>query len=90
MQNSNLTERMLKEFGPLMGGEELRRALGYRTGPAFSRAVRLNAVGLLVFEIPNRRGKFALTIDVATWLAAQRAHAIEGNVSLNSNRNSNN
>lgn len=72
MQTYDLTERMLKEFGPLMGGEELRRALGYRTAPAFARAVRMNAVGIPVFEIPNRRGKFALTVDVATWLAALR------------------
>lgn len=63
---------MLKEFGPLMGGEELRRALGYRTWAAFARAVRVNAVGIPVFEIPSRRGRFALTTDVAQWLVTMR------------------
>jgi len=61
MQKSELKETMLKEFGHLMGGEDLRRALGYRTWSAFARATRINALGLAVFEIPGLRGKFALT-----------------------------
>lgn len=72
MHTGNLAETMLKEFGPLMGGEELRRALGYRTWAAFARAVRTDTIGIPVFEIPKRRGRFALTIDVATWLIALR------------------
>lgn len=73
VQNKNLTESMLKEFGPLMGGEDLRRALGYRTWAAFARAVRTATIGIPVFEIPHRRGRFALTIDVARWLDQLRA-----------------
>lgn len=72
MHTANLAETMLKEFGPLMGGEELRRALGYRTGAAFARAVRMGTIGIPVFEIPKRRGRFALTNDVAKWLIALR------------------
>lgn len=72
MQTGDLAEAMLREFGPLMGGEELRRALGYRTWAAFARAVRTNAAGIPVFEIPNRRGRFALTTDVAQWLISLR------------------
>lgn len=76
MQKENLTETMLKEFGPLMGGENLRRALGYRTWAAFARAVRTVTVGIPVFEIPHRRGRFALTTDVARWLDQLRANSI--------------
>lgn len=72
MPGNDLKESLLKEFGPLMGGEDLRRALGYRTAPAFARAVRMNAVGVQVFEIPGRRGKFAMTSDVAAWLTSLR------------------
>lgn len=79
MQKPELAEAMLKEFGPLMGGEYLRRALGYRTWSAFARAVRLNTLGVTAFEIPGRRGKFALTVDVATWLAECRANAEKQN-----------
>ncbi|MEZ5616439.1 MAG: hypothetical protein C3F19_11425 [Rhodocyclales bacterium] len=72
MQTNDLAEKMLKEFGPLMGGEDLRRALGYRTSAALARAARMGAVGVAVFDIPNRRGKFALTVDVAAWLTSLR------------------
>jgi len=72
------TEKMLKEFGPLMGGEDLRRALGYRSAPAFARAARLNVLGIAVFEIPGRRGKFAMTEDVATWLKGLRQQSAAG------------
>lgn len=64
---------MLREYGPLMGGEDLRRALGYRTWSAFARAVRAEALLVKVFEIPGRRGRFALTQDVADWLAQLHA-----------------
>ena len=32
----------------------------------------MGAVGVAVFDIPNRRGKFALTVDVAAWLTSLR------------------
>lgn len=60
------------KYGPLMGGEDLRRALGYRTWSAFSRAVRTGVLEVTVFEIPGRRGKFALTPEVADWLSRLR------------------
>ncbi len=77
MPDDDLTKKMLKEFGPLMGGEDLRRALGYRTAPAFARAVRLQTLGVHVFEIPGRRGRFALTADVAAWLAILRQQPLD-------------
>lgn len=73
MQDQDLKDTLLKKYGPLMGGEDLRRALGYRTWSAFARAARLDGLGVKVFELPGRRGKFALTIDVATWLVAMRS-----------------
>lgn len=71
---SQLQDVMLKEYGPLMGGEDLRRALGYRTWSAFSRAIRSGIAGVDVFEIPGRRGKFALTSEVAAWLGQLRGN----------------
>lgn len=59
---------MLKQYGPLIGGVDLRRALGYRSASAFNRAVRLNALGVNVFSVPGRRGRFALTTEVGGWL----------------------
>lgn len=72
MKKLELIETMLKEFGPLMGGEDLRSALGYRTWSAFARANRIAALGIAIFEIPGRRGKFALTVEVGDWLMKMR------------------
>lgn len=63
------TEDLLRQYGPLIGGADLRLVLGFRSAAAFQRAVRNNAVNVRVFTIPGRRGKFALTADVAAWLA---------------------
>ena len=59
---------LIKTYGPLMGGEDLWLALGFKTGPAFRHAIREHSVPLNIFEIPGRRGKFALTEDVEKWL----------------------
>lgn len=59
---------MLKQFGPLMGGDELHKALGFSNSAAFGQALRQGRVSISVFEIAGRRGKFALTEDVANWV----------------------
>lgn len=73
VNTDTLRSALAKEYGPMMGGEDLRRALGFKTAASFARAVREKTLGLPVFNIAGRRGKFALTSDVATWLAALRS-----------------
>jgi len=73
---STVTESVLRRelhelSGPLLGGEELRRALGFRSAASFERAVRLRTLALKIFTLESRRGRFALTADVAAWLFAQ-------------------
>ncbi len=63
-------EVMNKHYGPLMGGAELRHALGFKSSSAFTRARRLKRLGVDVFKIDGRRGYFALTADVAGWIDA--------------------
>ena len=58
--------------GPMMTGEPLRLSLGYPSKDAFRQAIARKTVPIPVFGIPKRRGKFALTKDVAAWIAAQR------------------
>lgn len=62
---------LLRLHGPLMGGAELRRALGYPSANAFRQAVARKTVPVKVFSIEHRRGKFALSKDVAAWLASR-------------------
>jgi hypothetical protein len=67
-----LEQNLLKAYGPLMAGESLFNALGYRSADALRQAVSRRTAPVPVFPIKKRKGKFALTKDVAYWLAKQR------------------
>lgn len=73
MQLIAVLERDLLElYGPLITGENLIKALGYRSKAAFRQSVVRKTVPVQLFEIENRRGKYALTKDVACYLAERR------------------
>ncbi|MCW5648259.1 MAG: hypothetical protein KIS62_00790 [Ramlibacter sp.] len=67
-----LEVELLREYGPMLGGADLARALGYPSSRAFQQALLRRSVEVAVFAIEKRRGKFALTRDVAQWLASVR------------------
>lgn len=69
---SELKKDLMDLHGPMIYGKALYKALGYGSGDAFRQAVSRKSVPVPVFPIENRRGKFALTKDVALWLARQR------------------
>jgi hypothetical protein len=71
-----LEHELSSRHGPMMTGEHLRIALGYPSKEAFRQAVARKTTPIPIFGIEKRRGKFALTKDVAAWLAAQRARAV--------------
>ena len=58
-----------ERHGPVMGGAVLYQALGLPSASALRQAVTRRQVHVRLFEMPNRRGRFALTKDVARWLA---------------------
>lgn len=64
-------QELFEWYGPLIGGKDLQKVLGYRTGDAYRQAVFRNTIPIKTFEIENRRGRFALTADVAQWLTQQ-------------------
>lgn len=70
-----LERELAQQHGPMMTGEALRLALGYSSKDAFRQAIARKTVPIPVFGIEKRRGKFALTKDVAAWIAAQRERA---------------
>jgi hypothetical protein len=70
-----IEETLLQRHGLILGGSELARVLGYPTLRAFQQATLRRVVGVPVFTIENRRGRFALASDVAEWLAKQRSRA---------------
>ena len=68
-----MRESMLRLHGPLLGGQALTAALGHRTAASLRQARRRGQVAVPLFTVPNRRGWFALTLDVADWLADMRS-----------------
>lgn len=66
---NSLESDLNKKYGPLIGGKDLVLTLGFKTAPAFRRAEKMGLLGVKVFSIAGRRGKFAYTKDVATWIA---------------------
>lgn len=72
-----LEDELTRQYGPMMTGEPLRLALGYPSKEALRQAFVRKTMPVPVFTIEQRRGKFALTKDVAWWLAALRSRALE-------------
>ncbi len=70
-----LNDDFLRQFGPILSSEVLIKVLGYRSAGAYRQAIARDTVPVALFQIPNRRGRFALARDVANWLSRQRHHA---------------
>ncbi len=66
--SGKLIDDLARRYGPMIGGTDLFHVLGYRNGQAFRQAVRQGRLGIHVFNLPARQGKFALTADVAAWI----------------------
>jgi len=68
-------EKQILEFyqAPVLTGTDLQKALGYRSINSLRQSILRNQFPIRVFSMPNRRGKFALVKDIASYLAA---HAI--------------
>ncbi|OZB58784.1 MAG: hypothetical protein B7X31_13230 [Thiomonas sp. 13-66-29] len=71
-----LESDLLRRYGPLIGHDDLRQALGYPTMDAFRQALSRRQLPVPVFAMPHRRGKYALAKDVAHWLARLRHASI--------------
>jgi hypothetical protein len=60
--------KLSDQYGPLIGGPDLIKVLGFRSNASFRRTEKLGKLGVSTFEIEGRKGKFALTRDVEEWL----------------------
>lgn len=73
----DLHRSLIEVYGPLLSDALLWRALGFKTWAGFDKAVRRGKVGVRVLTLPGRRGRYALTRDVASWLWEVRATEAE-------------
>ena len=72
-----LEKDMLSLYGPTLFGKNLVTVLGFKTADAFRQSLNRQNLPVSVFSIEKRRGKYALTKDVALWLAKQRINNTE-------------
>jgi hypothetical protein len=69
---NKLEQELMDRYGLMVGGQDLRIVLGYNTASAFNLAFKLGDISLPIFNIEKRRGKFALSTDIAHWIASQK------------------
>lgn len=67
-----LKTEMEQTHGPLLGGLRLANALGHASVAGLRQARYRGQVAVTLFTLPHRRGFYALTRDVAHWLAQAR------------------
>lgn len=60
---------LLMHGSPLITGEDLQKAMGFRSVDALRQAIVRKTIPVKVFSLDNRRGKYALVKDIARWLA---------------------
>jgi len=76
----DVTEQLVQEirgdlnhlYGPLIAARDLWKVVGYSSSGAYRQARLRKRISVPEFEIEGRSGHFALTVDVARWLAKQR------------------
>lgn len=64
----NLEKDLLNRYGPVIGGDALYCALGFKTYGMFRIAKQRGEIPIRVFKIPNRRNWHALTAELAIFL----------------------
>lgn len=67
-QSKFLIAEIKEKYGEIIGGYDLAKLLGYKSTASFRQAVSRNQIPFSTFNIENRKGKFAYTNDVLSWL----------------------
>lgn len=67
-QGASLADDLVTGSGPFLSGTALWRSLGYPSSAAFRQAKARGKLEVKVFNLPQRRGTFAFTREVADWL----------------------
>lgn len=65
---SELYDDMVARYGLLLTGKDLLQCLGFKNAAALRQARFRGHIGVPIFSLPNRKGVFAKTKDVAEWL----------------------
>lgn len=67
----SITRELVVEHGPLLDAASTAKALGFKTQEALRQARRDGRLPISMFRLPGRRGWWASTEAVVSWLDAQ-------------------
>ena len=65
---ASFLRELVNRHGEVVGGNALRLLLGFPTVDAMKRAIARGTLKLPTFLISGRKGRFALTVDIAKYL----------------------
>lgn len=65
----NFETDLLEQYGPLISPRDLWHVLGYPSHMAYRKVIQKGALPVVVFHIEKRKGRFAFSKDVASWLS---------------------
>lgn len=68
-----MIDRLTVRYGEIMSAKDAWRELGFASEMALHRAYSRRTFDLHMFHIQGRRGRYALSRDVASWIMKQRS-----------------
>ncbi|WP_109477294.1 hypothetical protein [Paraburkholderia sp. C35] len=68
-RNDAVENYLIERYGLLLSGCSLWKAIGFLSSSAFRKAASRGALPVKTFRIEGRKGLFAYTSDVATWIS---------------------
>jgi len=63
---------LLKLYGPVLTSQEISKILGFSTVHALRQAVLKGRLEIPLFRMAGKRGRFALTKEIASYVVSQR------------------
>ncbi|WP_217807044.1 hypothetical protein [Andreprevotia lacus] len=75
--SAELERALIDRHGPMLPSRVLWKVLGYSSAAAWRQSIRRQTVPVPIFKLEGRSGYFALSRDVAQWMAQQRMTATE-------------
>jgi hypothetical protein len=67
-ETAALRRELTKRYGKFVGGSDLPRLLGIKSEEALRQALYKETIVLTTYRLPNRKGRFALVVDVVEHL----------------------
>jgi hypothetical protein len=66
---------LMSRYGPVMDSPALAEVLRFKTVAALEKSMERGHVPIRCLDMPHRRGRYFLTVDIAAYLAAQFAES---------------